>query len=200
MPLTCPRCSTDVSETAMYCPYCNLPRPKKGFTATAEDQQSKPAQAIPRAHEPARRQSKPTSRRKAATTRSRSLKLPVIGALVTLLGIGVYVFVVPLVYSDVAEPKVILAALENLRRAPSNEEGLTIDARMKREIEKSKRSGSLAGYQGWTMKPVKGDKNKVLLVFSYEERDNVQVRAEWLADLTHNTFAPQNELAVSVSQ
>jgi len=124
----------------------------------------------------------------------------VIGALVTLLGIGVYMFIVPLVYSDVAEPKVVLAALEDLRRTPSNEEGLTIDARMKRELEKSKRSGNLVGYQGWTMKPVKGNKNKVLLVYSFDEKGDVQFRAEWLADLTQHTFAPQNELAVSVSQ
>ncbi|HSB09816.1 MAG TPA: hypothetical protein VLM38_10060 [Blastocatellia bacterium] len=145
------------------------------------------------------RRTKNTKRTEKAT-RSRSFKVPAVSALVALLGIVVYVFVVPLVYSTVAEPKAILASLEKLRRAPSNEEGLTIDARLSRDVERSRRVGNLVEYQGWTVKPIKGTKSKVLLVFSYDERDNQQQRAEWLADLTHNTFTPQNELAVSISQ
>ena len=126
--------------------------------------------------------------------------MPAIGGLVALLCLGAYIFVVPLVYSDVAEPKAILVALDNLRRMPSNEEGLTIDARMLRELERSRRGGNLAGYQGWIVKSIKGTKSKVLLVFSYDEVGNAHRRAEWLADLAQNTFAPQNELAVSVSR
>ena len=218
MALTCPRCSTDVPETAMYCPYCNLPKPKRGFApAVTEAQAVSPPDASPvvrRAERQPSNTGKPESARpsntkkpeatrasnprKPSSARPRSMKVPVVGALVALVGIGVYFFVVPLVYSDAAEPKMILAALETLRKMPSNEEGVTIDARLTRELERSKKSGNLRGYQGWTVKSV--SKSKVLLIYSFEEKDNTQHRAEWLADLSRNTFAPQNELAVLVSR
>jgi len=115
-----------------------------------------------------------------------------------LLGVGVYIFVVPLVHSEEAEPKVVLSALDKLRRMPSNEEGVTVDARMMRELERSRRVGNLVSYQGWIVQPVKGTNTNVLLVFSYQEVGDVQQRAEWLADLTNNTFTAQNELATTV--
>jgi len=39
MTLTCPRCSTSLSEDALYCSYCNLPKPKAGFGALAAEGQ-----------------------------------------------------------------------------------------------------------------------------------------------------------------
>jgi hypothetical protein len=121
-----------------------------------------------------------------------------VAALVALLSVGAYIFVVPMVYSEQAEPKTVLAALDNLRKAPSNEPGLTIDARLSRELETAQRVGNLTAYKGWIVRPIKGTKTKVVLAFSYVEVGDVQQSAEWLADLANNTFTPQTELAAKV--
>ena len=202
MPMTCPRCETSVPDEALYCPYCNLPKPKSGFVAAARPS----AEATRHSGEP---RSPVTFRKTRAANHPhsrpqrhpRSLRLPVLGAtaLVVLLCVGAYMYVVPLVRSEGPEPKAVLAALERLRRMPSDDPDLTIDARMSRELERSRRVGNLVAYQGWTIQRIKGTKTKVLLVFSYQEAGDVKRRAEWLADLTNNTFTPQTDMAASVS-
>lgn len=119
-------------------------------------------------------------------------------ALVAVLSVGIYIFVVPLVHSQGVEPKTALSALDKLQHMASNEPDLTIDARLAREIETSRRVGNLVGYQGWTVHPIKGTKTRALLVFSYREVGNTERRAEWLADLSNNTFTPQTPLAASI--
>jgi hypothetical protein len=104
-----------------------------------------------------------------------------------------------MVYSEQAEPKVVLSALDKLRKTPSNEPGLTIDAVLSRELEKTRRVGNLVAYQGWVVRPIKGTKSKVVLAFSYKEVGDVLQNAEWIADLTNGTFAPQTDLATAVS-
>jgi len=104
-----------------------------------------------------------------------------------------------MVYSNQAEPKVVLAALDKLRHLPSSEPNMTVDARLLKELETSKRVGNLVSYQGWAVRPVKGSKHKVLLVYSFQEVGDVHQTAEWLADLSTNTFVPQNDLAKTVS-
>jgi len=104
-----------------------------------------------------------------------------------------------MVYSEQAEPKTVLAALDKLRKSPSNEPGLTIDARLTRELETSRRVGNLVAYQGWVVRPVRGSKSKVVLVFSYKEVGDVSRTAEWMADLNNGSFTPQTDLAVVVS-
>ncbi|MEK6289642.1 MAG: hypothetical protein AABO57_28335 [Acidobacteriota bacterium] len=81
---------------------------------------------------------------------------------------------------------------------PSSEPGVTIDARLSRELEASRRVGNLVGYQGWTVRPIKGTKTRVLIVFAYQEVGGTHQRAEWLADLSNNTFTPQTDLAAAV--
>jgi len=114
------------------------------------------------------------------------------------LSVGVYIFVVPLVYSEQAEPKAILSALDTLRRMPSSEPGLTIDARLTRELDTARRVKNLVSYQGWTARPIKGTTTKVLLVYSYQEVGDVNKRAEWIADLITNTFVPQTDMAIAI--
>lgn len=206
MALTCPRCGTDVPKEALYCPYCSLPKPRSGFAVAAP---GKPEDPKPTEH-PKRpsafrgsneKSNKPAKRIPARPGKPpRRLRLPVVSvaALVALFSVGIYIFVVPLISFDQAEPKTVLYALEKLRRMPSSDSGVTIDARLSRELEKSRRVGNLVGYQGWTMQPVKGSKTKVLFVYSYQEVGDVHQRAEWIADLTNNTFAPQTELAAAV--
>lgn len=195
--MVCPRCATDVSAEAMYCPYCNLPKPKAGFAkAAAPDPTREPA-----ARAVSRKRRKPSDRRLGQPNKARKLRLMYLSgaALVAVLSVGIYIFVVPLVHSQGVEPKTALSALEKLQHMPSNEPDLTIDARLAREIETARRVGNLVGYQGWTVHPIKGTKTRALLVFSYREVGNTERRAEWLADLSNNTFAPQTPLAVSVS-
>lgn len=207
MSLTCPRCETDVPSEALYCPYCSLPKPRSGYAVDEEanpeetkcTEQPKPPVGLRSSNkESTRSSSRPikTSR----TTTPRRLRLPVVSvaALVALLSAGIYIFVVPLVYSNEAEPKVVLSALNALRRMPSNEAGLTIDARLTRELETARRVKNLVSYQGWTVRPIKGTATKVLLVFSYQEVGDVNKRAEWIADLTTNTFIPQTDMAAAI--
>jgi hypothetical protein len=104
-----------------------------------------------------------------------------------------------MVFSEHAEPKIVLAALDKLRKAPSNEPGLTIDGALTRELETVRRVGNLAAYQGWVVRPIKGTKTKVVLVFSYEEAGNTSQNAEWIADLKAGTFTPQTELATKIA-
>ncbi len=193
MPMVCPRCATDVTAEALYCPYCNLPKPKAGFAVSAPP---KPAtQTV------SRKSRRPKDRRPYQPhVRGRKRRVMVLSsaALAAVLSVGIYIFVVPLVHSQGVEPRTALSALERLQHISSDDSDLTIDARMAAEVEKSRRVGNLVGYQGWTVHPIKGTKTRVLLVFSYREVGNTEQRAEWLADLSTNTFTPQTPLAASI--
>lgn len=212
MALTCPRCGTAVPSEAMYCPYCSLPKPKRGF-AGAETKPEQPRPQPPRQSFAVKRSKKKdiklpkprtgfnktsdgSSRKQPRGFRASVLS---VAAVVTLLGVGAYIFIVPMVFSEHAEPKTVLAALDKLRKAPSNEPGLTIDGALTRELETVRRVGNLVAYQGWIVRPIKGTTTKVVLVFSYEEAGNTSQNAEWIADLKSGTFTPQTELAEKVS-
>ena len=217
MALTCPRCETDVPNEAQYCPYCSLPKPRRGFAGAAENNpeetnfegHSKPPVAVAFkkakvavAFKKAKKESKKPAKRSASRPGKppRKLRLSVLGvaSLVALFSAGVYIFILPLVLSDQAEPKTVSTALDHLKKLPSSEPGVTIDARLARELETSRRVGNLAAYKGWTVHPIKGTKARVVFAFSYIEVGDVHQSAEWIADLTHNTFAPQTELAATV--
>src|SRR6185369_2978279 len=184
MTLTCPRCSTNVSEDALYCSYCNLPKPKFGFRAIPTDRQHKQQQ---QKEQPARPSRSPAAaktdhrpRRRQSQNRELSVAKMAGVAVIALLAIGGYVYFAPLARSNEPEPKTVLAALDTLKRMPSNEEGLSIDARLNRDLETSKRMRNLVAYQGWTVKRVVGTKSKVILIFSYDEADHSHHQAEWL--------------------
>ena len=201
MSLNCSRCGTDVPREAIYCPYCSLQKPKNGFAAAAPPEQSKLAEEAKSrsGFNKKRKGSQSQVMKKPRTTSARSFRVPVIAGIVALISIGVYIFVVPMVSSYQAEPKVILSALETLRRMPSNEPGLTIDARLTKDLETSRRVKNLVSSKGWTVQSIRGTKTKVLMVYSYQEVGDVTIRAEWLADLATNTFIPQNDIATAVT-
>jgi len=201
MSLNCSRCGTDVPKEAIYCPYCSLQKPKNGFAAAAPPEQSTlTEQSKSQSGSNKGRKGSPSrALKKPRTTSGRSFRVPVIAAIVALISIGIYIFVVPMVSSYQAEPKVILSALETLRRMPSNEPGLTIDARLTKDLETSRRVKNLVSSKGWTVQSIKGTKTKVLMVYSYQEVGDVTIRAEWLADLATNTFIPQNDKATAVT-
>lgn len=206
MTLTCPRCSTNVPDDAHYCPYCNLRKPKAGFIS-AKSKDNKPTVEAVRESKTAvaskeRDRSRPRHRSRRRLTSGSQRSIPKLAgvALVVVLAIGGYVYFAPLARSNGPEPKAVLAALDALRRMPSNEEGLSIDARLAKDLEKSKRIGNLVAYQGWTVKRVEGTKSKVVLIYSYDEVDHSHHHAEWLADLDSNSFTAQNDLAISISK
>jgi len=115
--------------------------------------------------------------------------------LLAMGGAGFYTFVMPMMNAAGPEPKTALLMLDTLRKMPAREGGLTVDARLNQEIEKSKRVGNLLRFQGWRMKSVPGTTSQFLLVFSYEETDQSMHTAEWLVDTNTNSFIPQNDLA-----
>ena|SRR6185503_4187786 len=216
MVLTCPRCGTDVPTEAQYCPYCSLPKPKRGFAAAGEKpvesqpEPPKPVAAIkikkarnrvarPPAPAASRTAKQQPRRQPQKKIRNRRASVYSVAALVALMGVAAYIFVVPMVYSEQPEPKTVLAALDKLRKEPSNEPGVTIDARLSRELETTRRVGNLISYQGWNVRAIKGNRNRVVLAFSFEEVGNVSQSAEWIADLTAGTFTPQTDLATTVS-
>lgn len=198
--MVCPRCSTNVSADALYCSYCSLPKPKTGF---ANEPVASPINrptahsASRKTHKPDKRSTRPTDRERSPKRRIRVTVLGIAG-LVAVLSVGAFIFIAPLVFSQGVEPKLALSALDKLQHMPSNDPELTVDARLSRELEKSRRVGNLVGYQGWTIHPIKGTKTRVLLVFSFREVGNTEQRAEWVADLGANTFTPQTALAVAI--
>lgn len=202
MPMVCPRCATDVTAEALYCPYCNLPKPKAGFALGGPTKPATQAvsskQATQAVSSKGRKQNDRRPVQPQVKGRKRRVMVLSSAALAVVLSVGIYIFVVPLVHSQGVEPKTALSALDRLQHMPSNEPDLTLDARMAAEVEKSRRVGNLVGYQGWTVHSIKGTKTRVLLVFSYREVGNTEQRAEWLADLSNNTFTPQTALAVAV--
>jgi hypothetical protein len=125
---------------------------------------------------------------------------PVVGAgsFLLLCGLGFYVFYFFASKPQDLDPKAALPMLDKLRYSPSTQEGLNVEALLTQELEKSRRVGNLLSYQGWTIKPINGSKTKLIISFSFEENDKKQQRAEWIADLVHNTFVPQTELAAMV--
>jgi len=207
----------------MYCSYCSLPKPSRGFASAVEETPEEIApsdQPRPALSFRAPRERKKASKEKAFTENERNvrrtavrsskrpgkeprkLRLPVVSvaAFVAFLSVAIYIFVVPLVYSDQAEPKTVLAALDQLKHMPSSQDGLNIDTRLAHELETSKRVGNLVAYQGWSIKHIKGTKAEVLLVFSFDEVDKVHQQAEWVANLNASTFTPKTDLAISVSR
>lgn len=215
MALTCPRCGTDVPTEALYCPYCSLPKPRRGFVAAQEEEpeeinlpeqpkssfapQPQPSVSLRSVKNERSRSAKRSTARPSKPPRNLRLSVLSVAALVALFSVGIYIFVVPLVYSEQAEPKTVLSALEKLRQMPSSDPAVTVDGRLVRELETSRRVKNLVAYQGWTVRPIKGTKTRVVLAFTYEEVGGVHQSAEWIADLTNNTFTPQTELALSVS-
>src|SRR6185295_20201527 len=130
----------EVPVEVLYCPYCSLPKPKAGF-AEAEDASTDESDRTDPPKTPAGVRNSPidskrsTSRPRVSNTSStskprsltrksrktgppRTLRLPVISAaaLVALISVGIYIFVVPLVYSEQAEPKMVMSALDTLRK------------------------------------------------------------------------------------
>jgi hypothetical protein len=193
--MKCPRCHTEIPAEASHCPDCKLPKPKN---LQAQDEGVEQKTESPRKSTPSRASK---NRRKQIRREQRPKWITALaGAAVVLLvsGMGIYLVIFFSSMPDEIDPKAAMPMLNKLRNSPSSQAGLNVDALLTQEMEKSRRVGNLLSYQGWTIRPVGGSKTKLLISFTFEETDNVKKRAEWVADLVHNTFTPQTELAVAV--
>jgi hypothetical protein len=112
------------------------------------------------------------------------------------VGLVLYEFGDKIVPGQQADTETSMAVLENLRRSPSLEQGLTVEQRMMKEVDTSRRVGNLHSYQGWAVTALSGD--RFLIAFSYREVDETEHRAEWIADKSAETYTPQTELAAKV--
>jgi len=188
--MKCPRCHVEVPAEAQRCPDCKLPKPKSLIAQNAKNK----GKSLPDS------KSKTQSARKPGMKPER--KLPrwvslVAGAVSVALiaAVGAYTYWYFSNTTSDLDPHLAQPAMQKLREMPSKQANLTIDQYLNQELEKSRRVGNLVSVQGWTMRPVQGNRSKMLISFSFQERDNTEQRAEWLADLSHDTFTPQTELA-----
>lgn len=179
--MRCPRCHSQVPDAAPRCPDCKLPKPKASPDQNAAQHKKKQAK---------RRNSRNSSRPKWVNI------FAGIVALLLTAGIGLYLFLFFSGQPQELDPHLAQPALANLRQAPSSQSGLSVDDYLTQHLEKSRKVGNLLKFQGWTVSPVKGSKTKLLIAFTYEEKDNTKQRAEWVADVANNTYTPQTELAV----
>jgi hypothetical protein len=118
---------------------------------------------------------------------------------VVLIGLGaICVLLAPAakLVSWEVDPQTSIATLTALRSQPSKEPGKTVDQCVNDWLDQSRKSGELVRYSGWTIRPVRLNKSKVLLAFSFEDKEGVKM-AEWLADVD-KTFVPRNDLAAQV--
>lgn len=223
--MDCPRCGTDFPEEALYCPYCSLPKPKPkvveeevaaappGEDSPLEQPATPPPDPQPvvgsgsvyasatrkRSRRPmptkASRKNKRKKEREPWGPGRKRFLLGLGAGLLAVVGAGFHSLVMPILNSQGPDPKAALLMLDTLRKMPSKEPDLTVDARMKKEVDAARKLGNLHRYTGWHLKPIPGNKSKVLVIFSYEETDKTMHEAEWLADLGDHSFTPQTELA-----
>ena len=193
--MNCPRCYSPVSEDASRCPNCNFIKPgRPGDKAKPAPNQARHAPA-------ARNKTRPSKLPHAEPEKSRPRWVDVVAgilALVLVVGMGWYVYYFYTHRASDPDPTLVQPALTRLRQSPSTREGMTVDDYLTAQLEKSRKVGNLLKYQGWTIKTIYGSRSKVVLAFTYEEKDNSEQRAEWIADLSNNTFTPQTELAAAV--
>jgi hypothetical protein len=188
--MKCPRCHVEVPTEALRCPDCKLSKPKSLIAQSGKDKKK---------NQPSARQGSSPNRRPGMKPERR---LPrwvsiVAGALSVLLlaAVGVYTYIYFSHATYELDPHLARPAMQKLREMPSKQANLTIEQYLNQQLEKSRRVGNLVSIEGWTMRPVQGTRSKMLIAFSFQERDNTEQRAEWLADLSHDTFTPQTELA-----
>lgn len=189
--MKCPRCHVEVPTEAIRCPDCKLPKPKALINQTGKGQSKKPALASGKRPLPGRRaQAKPERK----VPRWVSITAAALSALM-IVGVGIYIYWYLSHTTFELDPHTAQPAMQKLRHMPSQKSELTVEQYLNQELERSRRIGNLLSTEGWTIRPIEGSRSKMLISFSFTERDNTEQRAEWLADLSGDTFTPQTDLA-----
>src|SRR5205085_8477043 len=190
--MKCPRCHGEVPTESLRCPACKLAKPKSLIVQSGN--KLSPSKAAAKRTPPHARKPRRKPERKLPKWVSIAA-----GALsvVLIAAIGDYAYLYFSNSKSELDPHLAQPAMQKLRDMPSKQANLTVDQYLNQELEKSRRLGNLVSIQGWTMRPLPGTTSKMLIAFSFQERDNTERRAEWLADLSHDTFMPQTELAAA---
>ncbi|HKP12153.1 MAG TPA: hypothetical protein VJZ91_08595 [Blastocatellia bacterium] len=190
--MKCPRCHVDVPTEAIRCPDCKLPKPKSLIAQAGKNKEKKGSS--PAAGRNSRRSQGPRGKSERKLPRWASVAAGAV-SVVLIAAIGAYVYWYFAHMTSELDPHLAQPAMQKLRQMPSPQANLTVEQYLNEELEKSRRVGNLVSTKGWTMRPVEGTRSKMLISFSFMERDNTEQRAEWLADLSGDTFTPQTELA-----
>jgi hypothetical protein len=184
--MRCPKCHTETPADAHNCPSCNLSTPRGKLAAPMKGK--KGSLKIKSRH-----------KRKfdvgAILPGGRTIFWLAVVAFVGVSGFLAYwyVYATP----EHVAPQPALNAMNQLRKLPSKLEGKSIEDCLNAEIKKSKDSGQLVSYQGWTIKPY--EKNTYLISFTFDEKENKR-SADWVVDPQHNIFTPVSDLATAVQK
>jgi hypothetical protein len=195
--MRCPKCHTGIEADAVSCPTCKLQTPTGRRTGDLQKKKSgslsqKKSGSLSRASE--------QKRQRESARHSKSLRILTYAAVIVLslgvVGAGAYVYLGTL--SDPLDSKAAMELLATLRQAPSTQEGFSVDERMNLELQKSRSSGKLAQYRGWFTMPYDGSKKKILIGFSFQEKDTGEQSFEWVADTRTRQFTPLSKVAGEV--
>jgi hypothetical protein len=191
--MKCPRCHVDVPIEASRCPGCKLSKPKSIIAKQQSEKKKKSTGGGLFSSGPVGKGKKLPRE----IPKWLNIAAGVLSA-VLLLGVGGYIYWYFANRASDLDPKAVQPAMLKLRQSPSQKAGMTVDQYLAQELETSRRVGNLRSIQGWTMRPVIGSSSKILISFAFQESDQTERRAEWIADLSHDTFTPQTDLAAAV--
>jgi len=117
---------------------------------------------------------------------------------ILVFGGGIYLYL----FTDVIQGRVTaekaLSTLSTFRNLPSATNGMTVDQVASSALLDSRKSGRLERHIGWITRPIKGERSKVLVIFSYEEKDDGEHKAQWVVDLSTGQVTAQTDLARAI--
>ena len=198
--MRCPKCHTETPPAAANCPGCNLatPRGKHDKELAREKEYERKTKKV---FLSGFSFGKLRSSKKNDGEPSRIgtiVRIVIIVVAIGLAGFGSYLLVFTIWDSKHADPILSFKAMQAFRTMPSNEEGLTVDELMTRELDKFKDAGNLKGSQGWHTEKISGTESRVLVVFSFQDKEGKDHRAEWMVDIKSQRSIPQTALAIEM--
>jgi hypothetical protein len=119
----------------------------------------------------------------------------IVVAVVLFCGAGTYIFLFTDIIHGKVPAKAALSTLSTFRNLPSNRSGLTVDQLADQALADSRKSGRLARYVGWVTRPIKGERSKLLVIYSFEEKNNLEHNAQWEVDISNNMVVAQTDFA-----
>ena len=199
--MRCPKCHTETPTGAATCPGCNLatPRGKQDKERAREKEFERKTKKVCLSGLSFGRKGSGKKKDNGEPSRAGTiLRIAIIVVAIGLAGFGSYLLVFSVWHSKHADPILAFKAMQTFRTMPSNEEGLTVDEVMVRELNKFKDAGNLKGSQGWHTEKINGTESKVLVVFSFQDKVGQDHRAEWMVDINSKRGIPQTALAIEM--
>ena len=198
--MRCPKCHTETPPSAANCPGCNLATPKGKHDKQREKEKEyerKTRKVFLSGLSLRKRFGKGNDKNDGEPSRAGTIiRIAIIIVSIGVTGFVSYLIVFSVWESKHADPVLALEAMKKFRTMPSNEDGLTVDELMTQQLNKFKDSGNLKGSQGWHTEKINGTQSRVLVVFSFQDTENKDHRAEWLVDVNSQRYIPQTALAI----